>query len=553
MTFSAFTLHKRRKQNSVVDLLFTLLLPSIVLNPQSMILFCSFTQSFLENASLLYADGLLHFLRVQKSDSNVSNKRKKTAKASSARRESTIHQFLCKDKDASTANKTETAIKRQENHFTEENSIVVDSLHSNVTDLNELANNSPANDRVNSENAEITVEQNTEIPNKFEGNLTAKKLDTTEQNGVRISQVFSAPVPLSTDETSAAGSVTLISVDQMHEIQQQKLAVSQLASTGSEKLSPVLGIENTVNHKVRYNSGSDLDDSLLPSASFVSQSGFSSPAVNAEMNSKLKAGLEKVTNFLSDSPKHDTVGDVAYSPIFLKKKSETITQKNVCSHVEEFRTTDINKETDSDYEFKHYSSEIAKDAKENEFKENVSVFSDSNINTGKNEPKHVKKTIRGSARLKRKLPNFSDSDGSSGVNEPGPSNNKNKENILSSQSSSQENKRLKKSLPDFSDSGSDDNVLPLISRKTRPPAKKKFVSLDEMNKKAKKFSISKSFFSGKDETVQPTLSFFMSKYRIFPHFRFTLISVFLVKRNLYNVQLCLPKPECTKIFFDTCI
>ena len=453
---------------------------------------------------------------MQKSDSNVSNKRKKTAKVSSTRRESTIHQFLCKDKDASTSNKTETAIKGQENHFTEENNFAVDSaLHANETDLNELANNSPENVRVNLGNAEIAVEQNTEIPNELERNIIAKNFDNTEQNGVRISQVFSAPVLLSTDERSAAGSVTLISVDQMQEIQQQKHTISQLCETESEKLSPCIGNRGSLSDKIRYNSGSDLDDSALPSASFVSQSGFCSPSVKAEMNSELKAGLKKVTNFLSESPKHDAVGGIAYSPIFSKKKSENIMQENVSCDVEKIQTIITNEETDSDSDLKHSSLEFAKNPKKNELKENIS---NSNINTSINEPKLVKKTIRGSARLKRKLPNFSDSDGSSGVNEPGPSNNKNKENILSSQSSSQENKRLKKSLSDFSDSGSDDNDLPLISRKTRPPAKKKFVSLDEMNKKAKKFSISKSFFSGKDETVQPTLSFFMSKYRIFSHF-----------------------------------
>ena len=488
----------------------------------------------------------------------MSNKRKKTSKTSSSKRESTIHQFLSKDKDSCTLGKADTASESQEIHLTEDK-ITDGAVHMMETDSNKLGNNALADDVGSgmSQNQEAITEISDEIQKVVTEHIPSEK----EINAVRISQVFNSPVPLNTGETSAAGSVTLISVDQMHEIQQQELAVSQLGSTLSEKRSPDIDI---VHDKIRYQSGSDMDESFLPSASFVSQGGSGSPVVNAEMNDKLKVGLKKVTNYLSKSPKLDVVSGIAYSPIFSRKKSENTTQENVFGDVEKFQTSDINGESDSDSNLKHSSSEIASGGKENELKGKLPSFSDSDIDRGINEPNQVNntyKTRRGNTRLKRKLPNFSDSDGNAGVNEPGPSN-KNKENISQSQTNSQENKRLKRNLPDFSDSGSDDNDLPLISRKTRPPdtddsglplisrktnppgsddndlplisrktrppgsdendlpsisrktrppAKKKFVSLDEMNKKAKKFSISKSFFSGKDEKLQPTLSFFMSK------------------------------------------
>ena len=470
----------------------------------------------------------------------MSNKRKKSSKTSSSyKRESTIYQFLSKDKDSCTSGQAETATESQGNHFTEDKDQITDgAVHMMETDIDELANNAEEDDyggsglRMNkSQNPETITEQITEISDITQGTVTEHNHGETERNAVRISKVFNPSVSISADETRSAGSVTLISVDQVHEIRQQELAVTQLGSTVSEKRSPVIDI---VHDKIRYQSGSDMDESFLPSASFVSQAGSGSPVINTEMNDKLKVGLKKVTHLLSKSPKLDVVSGIAYSPIFSRKKSENITQENVFGDVEKFQTSDINGESDSYSNLKHSSSEIARGGKENEPKGKLQNFSDSDIDTGINEPNQVNntnKTRRGNTRLKRKLPNFSDSDGNAGINEPGPSN-KNKENSSQSQTNSQENKRLKRNLPDFSDSGSDDNDLPLISRKTRPPgsddndlpsisrktrppSKKKFVSLDEMNKKAKKFSISKSFFSGKDEKLQPTLSFFMSKYRIF--------------------------------------
>ena len=476
------------------------------------------------------------FCRIQKSDSNVSNKRKKASKTISSKRESTIHQYLSKDKDSDTSGKAVTVSESQGNHLAEDKDTTTSkSLQLMANDLNQTGNENSLEDNGGSNFRTRDSPQNQEAIQMQRAEITHLPIiditqgTETEQTTVRISQVFNSPVSLSTEGTSSAGSVTLISVDQMHEIQQQKLTANQLprenhsaiplGDTVSEKQSHVVSHD-----KIRNHSGSDLDETVLPSASFVSQSGsgMQSLVVSTEMNNKLKVGLKKVTNLHNTSPKLDSLSDSADSPVFSKKKSEKLIPVNVLGDWEKFQNRGIEGETESNCNMVNSNSQIAKSGKENKLKRKLPNFSDSDVDTGVYEPNQLNsklslsgtnKMSQDSTRLKRKLPNFSDSDVDIiGVNEPSQSNKKG--NLSQSQKVSQENKRLKRNLPDFSGSDSDDNDLPLISRKPRPPNKKKFVTLDEMNKNVKKFSISKSFFSGKDEKLQPTLSFFMGKYRM---------------------------------------
>lgn len=306
-----------------------------------------------------------------------------------------------------------------------------------------------------------------------------------EPGTIKISQVFNAPVPLNTEENNSVGSVTLISVDQMHEIQQQKLASYQLPVDCHSPVSLVGSVPELQSHDIscdqaRPHSGSDPDESILPSASFISQPGGSlqSPIVSVEVDSKPKAPQSKVQQRIFAPPNVDRLSDGADSPVFSKKKSEKSIPVNIPDDI-----------SNSDNRFPEGDTHVTDKQKLN----------DPQNGGGDGETKQ-----------KHQLPIFSDSDSDKDTDESSQSSNKHPAGSRTRRSN-KENKRLKRKLPDFHDSDSDDIELPLINRISRHQNRKKFVRLDEMKQNTKKYSISKSIFSGKDEKLQPTLSFFMSK------------------------------------------
>ena len=289
-------------------------------------------------------------------------------------------------------------------------------------------------------------EEDTRVCKTERGVTLLEKNIITDSSAIRISQVCNTSVPLSTEKTTALGSVTLISVDQMEEIEQQKQATLQMPADNQYKVSLAGAVSHDLScdqTKPHFDAG-DHDVSVLPSASFISQSGdgLQSPFFS-DRERHIRCNFEEsnIKHPTVPSPvyKSDHLSDSADSPVFSKKKTEKPHSQMVL--------TDLDKSVNSTVDgFRQAAEKV----------ETTLV----DLQTSKTDKENKK------LRMKRKLPNFSDSD-------------------------------------------SDDNELPMISIKSRPQ-KPKFVRLDEMKQKSRKFSISKSFFSGNDK-AQPTLSSFLGK------------------------------------------
>ena len=410
-------------------------------------------------------------------DNNVSSKRQKSSKAASSRSSSSIQQFLHKEKDVEktvhkSVNKNERLNDNIEvstvhndggiNKVVKSSASVIklddqsDELRGSLPGSLEpikyftSADNSPSKENLASKESKHNIGTKSKGKQIEEGsrniNLAEENLNR-DQNTVRISQVCNASVPLSTLQSDHVGSVTLISVDQMNEIQQQKQETKELQNSGHSPvlLADVGSCDLLRDHSKLYVDKEDPNMSVLPSASFLSQ-----PCDNLQSPfpkiSKVKAKTEnEPTNMKTFTTipyiECDHLSDSADSPVFSRKKYE-----------KQATSGDKNSDTDKLIDAHHEDSSQLKGA----------VTDEMDV-----EPK-VQKRDKESKRQKRKLPNFFDSD-------------------------------------------SDHSDLSSISRKSRLKDKSKFVKLDEMKQKSRKFSISKSFFTSTDEKVQPTLSFFMGK------------------------------------------
>ena len=412
----------------------------------------------------------LENFRTQKVDSNVSNKRQKSTKPTS-KSSSSIQQFLQKEQEVEqTLAKTSIKVdfgKYEFKKFKGENSMkaqigrsddVIDIDHSDES--GDAFPRSTDTTNVNSKSA-VTVADSCLSAQTYtsDENIEANKANSqgereeqskddkdfveenisSDQNTVKISQVFntSIPISLSTVNRDNFASVTLIGVDQMNEIQEQK--ERQHSNHSDILLADTESHDSSGDQSKLTIDKEDPDISVLPSASFISQPSDSLqspfPGLTENKHNKHKPIPENISSGKSPDLDYGYSSDSVDSPVFTRKKHE---------------------------------QQMSKD---------VVVSSNKSIE----QPDLQELTIEDLAKTKP------------------PKRDK-------------ENKRLKRKLPNFSDSDSDHNEMPLITRKIQPKNTTKFVKLDEPRANSRKFSISKSFFTDTEEKHQPTLSFFMGKF-----------------------------------------
>ena len=411
----------------------------------------------------------MKIFRTQKVDSNVSNKRQKSTRPTS-KSSSSIQQFLQKEQDLEqTLGKTSRKVDFGKYEFRKvkgENSMkaqigrsddVIDIDHSDESNdafprstdgnvncksavtvadsgLTVRTDTSDENIETNKANSQGEREEQSKVDKDFvEENISS------DQNTVKISQVFntSIPISLSTVNRDNFASVTVIGVDHMNEIQEQK--ERQHSNHSDILLADTESHDSSGDQTKLTIDKEDPDISVLPSASFISQPSDSLqspfPGINVNKHNKHKPIPENMSSGKSPDLDYGYSSDSVDSPVFTRKKLEQ------------------------------------------QMSEDVVASSNKSIE----KPNHQEMTKEDLAKpkpLKR----------------------------------DQENKRLKRKLPNFSDSDSDHNEMPLITRKIQPKNKTKFVKLDEPRANSRKFSIPKSFFTDTEEKRQPTLSFFMGKF-----------------------------------------
>ena len=400
-------------------------------------------------------------------DSNVSSKRQKSTTSKSS---SSVQQFLQKEQEVEqTLSKTSRKVdfgkyefKKVKGEYSMEAQIgrsddVIDIDHSDessdafprstdtnvncksavtVADscLSAQTDTSDVYTETNKANSQGEREELSKVDKDFE-----EENISSDQNTVKISQVFntSIPISLSTVNRDNFASVTLIGVDQMNEIQEQK--ERQHSNHSDVLLADTESHDSSGDQFKLIIDKEDPDISVLPSASFISQPSDSLqspfPGLTENKHNKHKPIPENMSSGKSPDLDYGYSSDSVDSPVFTRKKHEQQMAKDV--------VTSSNKSIE--------------------------------------QSNHQEMTIEDLAKTK---PLKRD----------------------------KENKKLKRKLPNFSDSDSDNNEMPLITRKIQPKNKTKFVKLDEPRANSRKFSISKSFFTDTEEKRQPTLSFFMGKF-----------------------------------------
>ena len=399
-------------------------------------------------------------------DSNVSNKRQKSTRPTS-KSSSSIQQFLQKEQEVEqTLVKTSRKVDFGKYEFKKvkaENSMkaqigrsddVIDIDHSDessdafprstdTTNVNSKSAVTVADSCLSTSDENIETKTANSQGEREELSMVDKDFGeesiSSDQNTVKISQVFntSIPISLSTVNRDNFASVTLIGVDQMNEIQEQK---ERKHSNHSDVLLADTESQDSSGDQFKLNMDKDDPDiSVLPSASFISQPSDSLqspfPGLNENKHNKHKPIPENLSSRKSPDLDYGYSSDSVDSPVFTRKKHEQ------------------------------------------QMSEDVVASSNKSIE----QPNHQEMTKEDLAKTK---PLKRD----------------------------KENKILKRKLPNFSDSDSDHNEMPLITRKIQPKNKTKFVKLDEPRANSRKFSISKSFFTDTEEKRQPTLSFFMGKF-----------------------------------------
>ena len=411
----------------------------------------------------------LKIFRTQKVDSNVSNKRQKSTRPTS-KSSSSIQQFLQKEQEVEqTLRKTSIKVDFGKYEFRKvkgeggmkaqmgRSDDVIDIDHSDESDdafprstdtnvncksavtvagscLSAQTDTSDENIETNKANSQGEREELSKVDKDF-----VEKSTSSDQNTVKISQVFntSIPISLSTVNRDNFASVTLIGVDQMNEIQEQK--ERQHSNHSDVLLADTESHDSSGDQSKLTIDKEDPDISVLPSASFISQPSDSLqspfPGLTENKHNKHKPIPENMSSGKSPDLDYGYSSDSVDSPVFTRKKHEQ------------------------------------------QMSEDVVASSNKSIE----QPNHQEMT---------------------------------KEDLVKTKplKRDKENKRLKRKLPNFSDSDSDNNEMPLITRKIQPKSKTKFVKLDEPRANSRKFSISKSFFTDTEEKRQPTLSFFMGKF-----------------------------------------